>query len=71
MNTPSDLNSAAETYLRERDVLARLPVSRATWWRLVAANPETLKPVKLGPRVTVWNSRQLDEFVRQRAAEAA
>ncbi len=68
---PEETTKATEhTYLRERDVLARLPVSRATWWRLVADNPSVLKPIKLGPRVTVWRASQIEAFVASCVAEA-
>lgn len=39
--------------LREKQVLALVPVSRATWWAGVKTGRYP-KPIKLGPRITVW-----------------
>lgn len=41
--------------LRLPQVLALVPVSRATWWKGVR-NGNFPKPVKLGPRTTCWRA---------------
>jgi prophage regulatory protein len=47
------------TFLRERQVLARIPVSRATWWRWVKAG-RAPKPVRLGPSIVAWRASDID-----------
>lgn len=43
----------AEGYARLPLVLKAIPVSRSTWWAGVKSG-RFPKPVKLGPRTTVW-----------------
>ncbi len=47
-----------EGYARLPQVLAAFPVSRSTWWAGVKAG-KFPKPVKLGPRTTVWKVEDL------------
>jgi prophage regulatory protein len=47
------------TFLRERQVLARIPVSRATWWRWIKAG-RAPKPVRLGPGIVAWRVSDID-----------
>jgi prophage regulatory protein len=49
------------TFLRERQVLIRIPVSRATWWRWVKAG-RAPKPVRLGPGIVAWRASDIDIF---------
>lgn len=43
----------AEGYARLPLVLAVIPVSKSTWWNGIR-DGKYPKPVKLGPRTTVW-----------------
>lgn len=61
-----------EAYLRlwqiigdkRRGVPPLVPVSAATWWNWCAAG-RAPKPVKLGPRTTVWRTSEIREFLAQ------
>ncbi|MEI9417465.1 helix-turn-helix transcriptional regulator [Mesorhizobium sp. Cs1321R2N1] len=41
-----------------------IPVSRSTWWAGVRSG-RFPKPVKLGPRTTVWRSADIDELIEK------
>lgn len=53
----------AEKLLRLPDVLARVPVSRASWWSGVKSGRYPAA-VKLGPRTTCWKSSEIDALIR-------
>jgi prophage regulatory protein len=57
--TPSPASSPGLTFLRERQVLARIPVSRATWWRWIKAG-RAPQPVRLGPGIVAWRASDVD-----------
>lgn len=54
-------------YLRLPEVLARIPVSRATLYRWISQGrfPE---PIKLGPRCSAWLRAELESWEAGRAA---
>jgi prophage regulatory protein len=56
------------TFLRERQVLARIPVSRATWWRWVK-DGRAPKPVRLGPGIVAWRASDIDVLAGSFVAE--
>ena len=43
---------------------ALIPVSRSTWWAGVKSG-RFPKPVKLGPRITVWRAEDIRELIHQ------
>ena len=47
------MSDANQRLLREKHVLEMLPISRSTWWAGVKSG-RFPKPLKLGPRITVW-----------------
>ena len=51
-------------FLRISQVLRFVPVGRSTWWRW-CANGKAPKPIKLGPKTSVWKA----EDVRQLLAD--
>ncbi|MFM0543738.1 AlpA family phage regulatory protein [Paraburkholderia strydomiana] len=54
--------------LRLPEVLARIPVSRATWYAGVKIGryPE---PVSLGPRCVAWRASEIQQLVSQGASD--
>ncbi|MBF5004773.1 AlpA family phage regulatory protein [Diaphorobacter sp. NR2-3-3-1] len=54
--------------LRLRDVLLRVPVSRATWWAGVKSG-KFPQSVKLGPRTTCWRSADIDKLIANLSPE--
>lgn len=44
-----------------------IPVSKSTWW-LGVKTGRYPQPVKLGPRLTVWRTEDIDALVRNGAA---
>ena len=63
-------HSLPETgFIRLADVLAPagpVPVSTSTWWSGVKAG-RFPKPVKLGPRITVWRVEDIRALIREGA----
>ena len=44
-----------------------IPVSRSTWWAGVKSG-RFPRPVKLGPRITVWRAEDIRKLIEQGAA---
>ena len=58
-------------FLRLRDVLARVPLSRSRLYELAAANPPRFpKPIKLSDRASAWNSDEIEAWLDARIAES-
>ncbi|MDO9068301.1 MAG: AlpA family phage regulatory protein [Deltaproteobacteria bacterium] len=49
---------------RQRGVQPLLPVSASTWWAGVK-NGKFPQPIKLGQRITVWRSDEIDALLRE------
>lgn len=49
-------------FLRLPQVLALIPVGRSSWWRGCKTGRYP-KPVKLGPRTTVWRAEEIKAFI--------
>jgi len=49
--------------LRETQICKMLGISHATWWRWVKANPQVLKPIRLGRSTTRWRMTAVQAFV--------
>lgn len=58
------------SFLREKEVLARFPVSRAHWWDKVRAG-EYPQPVKLSKAITAWRSDEIEALFQRLAAGGA
>lgn len=56
-----------ERLLRIRQVLARIPVSRSTWW-LWVRNGQAPQPLKVGRNVTCWRESEIERFIDEVAA---
>ena len=48
--------------LRINQVLARVPIGRSSWWEGCRTGRYP-KPIKLGPRTTVWREEDIDAFI--------
>ncbi|OUL72157.1 helix-turn-helix transcriptional regulator [Paraburkholderia hospita] len=55
--------------LRLPEVLARIPVSRATWYAGVKSGRYP-KPVSLGPRCVAWKASDIQQLVSQGVSDA-
>lgn len=53
-----------ERLLRLSEVLARIPISKTTWWEGVRTGKYP-KPVKLGERLTCWRLMDILELVER------
>lgn len=49
-------------FVRLPTVLKLIPVSRSTWWAGVKTG-RFPRPVKLGPRMTVWRVEDIQELI--------
>jgi len=45
-------------------ILPIIPVSKSTWWQGVKTK-RFPKPVKLGPRITVWLAQDIFDFIEK------
>ncbi|EFL86092.1 hypothetical protein HMPREF0326_01795 [Desulfovibrio sp. 3_1_syn3] len=50
-------------FLRLPQILAIIPISKSSWWEGCRTG-RFPKPVKLGPRTTVWRAEDITEFVQ-------
>jgi len=57
-------------YLRLRQVLALIPVSKTTWWDGVRTGRYP-RPVKLSPRTTAWSVEDIRELIERLASGQA
>lgn len=53
-----------EKFLRLRQVLEVVPVSKSTWWAWVASG-KAPKPVKLGPATTAWRLSEVQAWAQK------
>ena len=59
----SNINRLPEIgYIRVKEVLRYIPVSKSTWWAGVKSGRYP-KPVKLGPRTTAWDVQDIRNFI--------
>ncbi len=52
-------------YLRVKDIIKMLSISRSTWWAGVKTG-HFPQPLKLGPRITVWRQGDILAMVERR-----
>jgi len=55
-------NGKLETFLRVKDVAARLGIGASTWWGWVKAG-KAPQSIKLGSRITVWRASDVMALV--------
>jgi predicted DNA-binding transcriptional regulator AlpA len=60
-------------FVRVPQLLAALPVSRSTLWKMVSDGrfPEPVRPSPFGPSVTVWSAAEVHEWIRKALAARA
>lgn len=54
-------------YIRQKELIKKIPFSPATLWRKVKAGT-FVKPVKLSDRITAWKRADVDQWLRGREA---
>lgn len=57
-----------EIYLRLPQILERLPISKSAWW-VGCRTGKYPKPIKLGPKTTVWKASEINAFLEKLGAE--
>lgn len=57
-------NLENESLLRLPQVLKIIPINKSAWWQ-GCKDGRYPKPIKLGPRTTVWKALDISAFVRQ------
>lgn len=55
-------------FLRLSQVLALLPISKSAWWEGCRTGRYP-KPIKLGPRTTVWRAEDIRAFIERVSRE--
>lgn len=60
----STLDKFEDKILKIDDVLEIIPVSKATWYRLVKDNKELLEPIKIG-RGSFWRRSSILKLVEK------
>ena len=64
------LNSSVKRLLRIKEVLARLSISRSSFLEGCRTGRYP-KPIKIGPRTTVWKSEDIDAFIENLGKQGA
>jgi len=49
-------------YVRLKQILDRIPVSKSTWWQW-CKDGKAPQPIKLSVRTTVWLESEIDDFL--------
>ncbi len=57
-------NLENESLLRLPQVLKIIPISKSAWWQ-GCKDGRYPKPIKLGPRTTVWKASDISAFMRE------
>ena len=57
-------NIPTSGFLRLPQILAIIPISKSAWWEGCRTGRYP-KPVKLGPRTTVWRAEDIAAFINQ------
>ncbi len=57
-----------EGFVRLAQILAHIPVGKSTWWAGCKTG-RFPKPIKLGPRTTVWKVEEIRALIRQTEAQ--
>ena len=57
-------NIPASGFLRLPQILAIIPISKSAWWEGCRTG-RFPKPVKLGPRTTVWKAADIAAFIER------
>jgi prophage regulatory protein len=52
----------ATGFLRQKQVLKFIPISKSNLWLMVREG-RFPRPIKLGPRTTVWKAEELREYI--------
>ena len=60
----SDSSLHSHRLLRINQVLAIVPISRSSWWEGCRTGRYP-KPIKLGPRTTVWRAEDIAAFIER------
>ena len=67
----SDVQSIlSKRLLRINQVLALVPIGRSSWWEGCRTGRYP-KPVKLGPRTTVWRAEDIAAFIESLGDQGA
>ena len=56
------VESSIKRLLRIKEVLARLSISRSSFWEGCRTG-RFPQPIKIGPRTTVWKAEEIDAFI--------
>lgn len=51
-------------FLRLNQVLELIPISKSSWWAGCKSGRYP-KPIKLGPRITVWREADIIDFLKK------
>ncbi len=57
-------------FLRLPQVLALIPVGRSSWWRGCKTGRYP-KPIKIGPRTTVWRAEDIRALIESHSYQGA
>ena len=66
----SDVSNVSKKLLRINQVLALVPVGRSSWWEGCRTGRYP-KPIKLGPRTTVWRAEDIAAFIENLGTQEA
>jgi prophage regulatory protein len=61
LNKDYEKQANIDRLIRIDEVLARLPISKSTWWQGVKTG-RFPQPVKLGERITCWRMSDIDKL---------
>ncbi|CAK7038018.1 MAG: hypothetical protein DELT_00653 [Desulfovibrio sp.] len=51
-------------FLRLPQIMELVPISKSSWWQGCKAGRYP-KPIKLGPRTTVWRAEEIKAFIER------
>ena len=63
--------TSPKPFLRLADIVAPnglLPISKSTWWQGISEG-RFPRPIKLGPRISVWRAEDIEDMIDSLSAE--
>jgi len=56
-------------FLRLPQIMALIPISKSAWWKGCSTGRYP-RPIKLGPRTTVWRAEDIRAFIEKTVQES-
>lgn len=64
----TEVNIPPQKYMRAAGICKTFQIAKSTLWNWVATREDFPKPIKAGPRVTLFDAQAIEKFISGSAA---